>query len=76
MTTCTSASWWSSGVSESSAWPHRLMSAMPASGEWLNQPFSWQVCDHDLPPGLTERLLAHGFAPSSHAYAWQGHTGQ
>jgi hypothetical protein len=29
----------------------------------LNQPFSWHVCDHDSPPRLMERLLAHGFAP-------------
>lgn len=29
----------------------------------LNQPFSWHVYDHDSPPGLTDRLLAHGFAP-------------
>jgi len=29
----------------------------------LSQPFSWHVCDHDLPPRLMERLLAHGFAP-------------
>jgi hypothetical protein len=29
----------------------------------MNQPFSWHVCDHDMPPHLKERLLAHGFAP-------------
>jgi len=29
----------------------------------MNQPFSWHVCDHDSPPRLKERLLAHGFAP-------------
>jgi len=29
----------------------------------LNQPFSWHVCDHDSPPALGERLIAHGFAP-------------
>ncbi len=28
----------------------------------MNQPFSWHVCDHDLPLCLKERLLAHGFA--------------
>jgi GNAT superfamily N-acetyltransferase len=29
----------------------------------LEQPFSWQVCEHDAPPVLKERLLAHGFRP-------------
>jgi hypothetical protein len=29
----------------------------------LQQPFSWQVCAHDQPPNLKDRLLAHGFAP-------------
>ncbi|MFN8597771.1 MAG: GNAT family N-acetyltransferase [Anaerolineae bacterium] len=29
----------------------------------LDQPFSWHVCDHDWPPTLKDRLLAHGFAP-------------
>ncbi|CAG0930037.1 hypothetical protein PLCT1_01247 [Planctomycetaceae bacterium] len=29
----------------------------------MDQPFSWHVCDHDSPPALTERLIAHGFAP-------------
>ncbi len=29
----------------------------------LPQPFSWHVCDHDAPPSLKRRLLAHGFEP-------------
>lgn len=29
----------------------------------MPQPFSWHVYEHDSPPGLTDRLLAHGFAP-------------
>ena len=29
----------------------------------LNQPFSWHVYEHDSPPELMDRLLAHGFAP-------------
>ena len=29
----------------------------------MDQPFSWHVCDHDSPPALKERLIAHGFAP-------------
>ena len=29
----------------------------------LDQPFSWHVCDHDEPPALKDRLMAHGFAP-------------
>ena len=29
----------------------------------FDQPFSWQVFDHDLPPELPERLAAHGFEP-------------
>jgi len=27
----------------------------------LNQPFSWDVYDHDPPPDLPDRLVAHGF---------------
>lgn len=29
----------------------------------MDQPFSWHVCDHDWPPTLKDRLIAHGFAP-------------
>jgi hypothetical protein len=29
----------------------------------MPQPFSWHVYEHDSPPGLQDRLLAHGFAP-------------
>ncbi len=29
----------------------------------MPQPFSWHVCDHDAPPSLKHRLLAHGFEP-------------
>ena len=28
----------------------------------MEQPFSWHVCDHDAPPDLKDRLMAHGFA--------------
>jgi len=27
----------------------------------MDQPFSWNVYDHDTPPDLRERLVAHGF---------------
>ena len=33
----------------------------------MNQPFEWIVCDHDQPPMLKERLVAHGFAPDEPA---------
>jgi hypothetical protein len=29
----------------------------------MPQPFSWHVYEHDAPPDLKDRLLAHGFAP-------------
>src|SRR5512139_3856817 len=29
----------------------------------MPQPFSWHVYEHDAPPSLKGRLLAHGFAP-------------
>lgn len=29
----------------------------------IGQPFSWKVYDHDTPPGLKDRLAAHGFVP-------------
>jgi len=29
----------------------------------MDQPFSWHVYEHDTPPDLKDRLLAHGFAP-------------
>jgi hypothetical protein len=29
----------------------------------MPQPFSWHVYEHDSPPSLKDRLLAHGFAP-------------
>lgn len=28
-----------------------------------DQPFTWRVFDHDLPPELPEKLIAHGFEP-------------
>ena len=31
----------------------------------MNQPFSWHVYDHDSPPRLKDRLVAHGFAPDN-----------
>src|SRR5689334_1678785 len=33
----------------------------------MNQPFEWVVYDHDQPPRLKERLVAHGFAPDEPA---------
>jgi GNAT superfamily N-acetyltransferase len=33
----------------------------------MNQPFEWVVYDHDQPPALRERLVAHGFAPDDPA---------
>jgi GNAT superfamily N-acetyltransferase len=33
----------------------------------MNQPFEWVVYDHDQPPILKERLVAHGFAPDEPA---------
>jgi hypothetical protein len=33
----------------------------------MDQPFEWFVCDHDQPPALRERLVAHGFAPDEQA---------
>jgi len=33
----------------------------------MNQPFEWVVYDHDQPPSLPERLVAHGFAPDDPA---------
>src|SRR4051794_4135335 len=33
----------------------------------MNQPFEWVVYDHDQPPALKERLVAHGFAPDEPA---------
>jgi GNAT superfamily N-acetyltransferase len=33
----------------------------------LNQPFEWVVYDHDQPPALKQRLLAHGFVPDEPA---------
>jgi GNAT superfamily N-acetyltransferase len=27
----------------------------------INQPFEWKVYDHDSPPGMVEKLQAHGF---------------
>jgi GNAT superfamily N-acetyltransferase len=33
----------------------------------MPQPFEWVVYDHDQPPALRERLVAHGFAPNDPA---------
>jgi hypothetical protein len=33
----------------------------------MNQPFEWIVYDHDRPPILKERLVAHGFVPDEPA---------
>jgi hypothetical protein len=35
--------------------------------EPMGQPFEWVVYDHDQPPALKERLIAHGFAPDEPA---------
>ena len=29
----------------------------------MDQPFEWLVAEHDAPPGLQDRLIAHGFSP-------------
>jgi GNAT superfamily N-acetyltransferase len=29
----------------------------------IDQPFSWHVCEHDSPPNLKDRLMAHDFMP-------------
>jgi hypothetical protein len=33
----------------------------------IGQPFTWKVYDHDMPPGLKDRLAAHGFVPDDPA---------
>jgi len=33
----------------------------------MDQPFEWVVYDHDQPPALKERLVAHGFVPDEPA---------
>jgi hypothetical protein len=33
----------------------------------MDQPFEWVVYDHDQPPALRERLVAHGFEPDDPA---------